>query len=103
MVVEVEALFIGAALPFGLDACPGEREPVGVDAELLHERHVFGVAVVVVAGDVASVSVEGATRGMTEGVPGGRPAAALRDGALDLVGGSGGSPEEVVGEAEVFC
>jgi hypothetical protein len=42
-----------------IDARPGDGEAVGLEAEGLHELHVFFVAVVVIVGDVAGVSLVG--------------------------------------------
>ncbi len=58
-VVEVEALGVGRAGALREDARPGDGEAVGLEAEGLHELDVFFVAVVVVVGDVAGVSVVG--------------------------------------------
>ena len=57
-VVEVQAPLLNAPRPVRLDPGPGDREPVGVDAEFAHERDVFRRAVVVVAGDRRGVPVE---------------------------------------------
>ncbi len=56
--VEPEA--VGGQRPgaVGLQARPGDREAVGVETELAHQRDVLAIAVVVVGGDVAGVAVE---------------------------------------------
>ena len=58
-VVEVEALGVECAGALRIDARPGDGEAVGLEAEGLHELHVFFVAVVVIVGDVAGVSLVG--------------------------------------------
>ena len=55
---------------------------------------------VVVDGDVAGLAVEDPARLAHERVPDARAAAALGDGALDLVGGGGDAPREVRGKVE---
>jgi hypothetical protein len=100
-VVEVQALGVDRSGALGQQAGPGDREPVAVDAEPAQQADVLAVAVVVAAGGVARGAAEGAARGMAEGVPDGRAAAVLVVGALDLVGGGGGAPDEVLREDRV--
>lgn len=95
-VVEVEPLGVDRAAPRRLDARPRDREPVGVDAEVPHERDVLGPPVVVVAGDVAGVAVADAARRVRERVPDGRSSPVLGRRALDLVRGGGDAPAEAV-------
>ena len=90
---------LSAAWP---DAGPGDGEAVGREAELGHQRHVFGHAVVVVAGDVAVVAVRDRPRDARERVPDGGRAAVLGGRALDLVRRGGRAPEEAWGEADRF-
>lgn len=93
-VVEVQSLVVDPAVPFGQDAGPGDREPVGADAEFGHQRHVLAVAPVVVGGHLGVGAVLDASPLSGEGVPGGGTAAVGRERALDLEGGGGDSPEE---------
>ena len=93
-VVEVEALGVGCAGALRIDARPGDGEAVGLEAEGLHESDVFFVAMVVIVGDVAGVSVVGLAGGVGEGVPDGGAATVFVDCAFDLIGGGGGAPEE---------
>ena len=99
--VEVEALGVGRAAALRLDAGPGDREPVGAKAQVGHERGVLAVAVVVVGGHVAGVAAGDPAGHAAEGVPDGGAAAALASGALHLVGGGGGAPDEAGGEQRV--
>jgi len=82
----------------GLDPRPGDREPVGGDAELGHQRDVLLEPVVVVARHVARVAASDLAGGPAERVPDRGTAAVFVDGPLDLVGGGGGAPEEPLGE-----
>ena len=98
--VERDALGVELAAAGRLQARPRERQPVGRDAELGHEVEVVRPAVVVVDGDVAGLAVEDPAGLAHERVPDARAAAALGDGALDLVGGGGDAPREVRGKVE---
>ena len=55
--VEVEAGLVHGPAAARLDARPREREAVGGQAELAHQRHVLAETVVVVDGEVAGVAV----------------------------------------------
>src|SRR5262249_52980687 len=55
--VAVEALRVGLARALGKDARPRDRKPVRGGADVLHQRNVFLVPVVMVVGDVAVVVV----------------------------------------------
>ncbi len=73
---------------------PGRREPVGVEPQPGHQRHVVGVAVVVVAGDVAVLAVHHRPGHPAEDVPDRVLLAALVRGALDLKRGRGRAEPE---------
>src|SRR5262249_4395498 len=55
--VEVDPLRIGLARPFRKNARPGDGKPVRVGADVLYQRNVFLIAVIMVVGDVAGVVV----------------------------------------------
>src|SRR5262249_5026455 len=94
--VEVEALLIRLAGSLREDPRPRDREPVGVRADLAHQRDVFLVAVVVVVGDVAVLVVVDVSRRVGERVPDRRALAVLVPGAFDLVRRRGDAPVEPV-------
>ncbi len=96
--VEVEAFFVDASAAVGDAAGPGGREAVGFEAELFHEGDVLFVAVVMIAGDVAGVIHGDSAGAAAEGVPDAGGAAVFGCGAFDLIGGGGGTPEEIGGE-----
>ena len=73
---------------------PGRREPVGVEPQPGHQRHVVGVPVVVVAGDVAVLAVHHCPRHPAEDVPDRVLLAAFVRGALDLKRGRGGAEQK---------
>jgi hypothetical protein len=97
--VEVQAGRQRGPGPVGLDPRPGDGEPVGADAQALHQRHVLGPPVVVVARDIAGVPVPDGAWLAAEGVPDRLAAAVFADGALDLVSSGGHPPGESVREA----
>ena len=96
-VVERYAGLVGWPRAAGLDARPRQREPVRVDAQLLHERDVFAVAVVVVVGHRGIGPVGDAAGLGHEGVPRRRTSAVFAHGALDLEGGGRHSHSEARG------
>ena len=88
----VEAFLVGRTTPFWLNAWPGHGEAVGLHPELGHEVQVFFQAMVLVAGDVASVAVADLAFRVAERVPDRWSASVLFDGAFDLVGGRSRPP-----------
>ena len=98
--VEGETLLIGRAAAGRLDARPGDREPVGVQAEGLHQVEVFLEVVVVVAGLVAGVAVLDLAGRVAEGVPDRRTPTVLVERPLDLVRGGGRTEDESLRELE---
>ena len=58
LIVEGEALGVGhGIIAVREDARPGDREAVGLQPKLLHQRHILGPAPVVIAGGLAVVAV----------------------------------------------
>ncbi len=107
-VVEVQAAGIGCPPAGRLDSRPGNREPVCVDSQAGEQRHIIGVAVIVIDGDLTGASVYGSAWDGRDGVPDRRPATVDRGGALDAEGGRrdaereiGGQVREITGVASV--
>ena len=96
--VEVQALGVELAVPRRLHARPGDREAVAAQAHAGDQRDVLLVAVVVVAGHIAGVAIRGLARGVAEHIPDRGAAAVVCGGALDLVGGGGHPPVEVLAQ-----
>jgi hypothetical protein len=94
-VVERDAGRVRRTAAGGLDARPGEGEPVPADAQVGHQRHVLPVPVVVVAGHVAGAAVGDAAGLVRERVPDGWTPPVLAHRALDLVRRGGHAPPEV--------
>ena len=94
--VEVQALFVDLAL-LRHHPGPADGEAIGLEADLLHQRHILPETVVVVTGDPAAVSM--GDMSVRQGVPDARPLAVFVVRALDLIGGAGRAPEKVLREA----
>jgi hypothetical protein len=97
-VVEGEAAFLAYLITVGEEAWPGDGKAVGVNAELLEQLNVLLVAVVVVAGDVAVLTVANFAGCPREGVPNLRPTTIFVDRSLDLVRRGGDSPDKALRE-----
>mmetsp|Transcript_39099 Transcript_39099/g.104817 ORF Transcript_39099/g.104817 Transcript_39099/m.104817 type:complete len:257 (+) Transcript_39099:1292-2062(+) len=78
---------------------PGDREPVGRQAQLLHQCHVLLPAMVMVARRGAVVIILHLSLHGAKGVPDARRPAVLVA-ALDLVGGRGTAPHEALRELQ---
>ena len=96
--VERDALGVELAGAARLHPRPGDREPVGLQPQVLDVRDVLRPPVVVVVGDVAGVTVQHASRRVAVGVPDRRTTAAFLGSSLDLVGGGGRPPQKSCGE-----
>src|SRR3990172_3219163 len=99
--VEVEPLLVHLAFAGGKDARPGHAEAIALEPQLLHQRHVFLVAVVVVAGDIARVAVVDVVGRVAKAVPDRLALAVLVPRPLDLVRGRGAAPEEAGWEGDL--
>src|SRR5262245_2753593 len=96
--VEVDAFRVRRLVTLREDARPGDREAIGVGANVLHQRDVFLVAVIVIVGDVAGVAVLDLPGCVRERVPDRRTLAVLVPRPLDLVRGGSDAPMETLGE-----
>ena len=101
--VKVEPGLVDPPGAFGKNAAPRDREAIGLEAELLHQRDVALHSVVMVAGHVAGVALgRHQARIVAEALPDARPGAVGQRRALDLIGGGGRAPQEIVGETGHF-
>src|SRR5688572_17990196 len=94
-VVKSQPSFVHRATTGRQNARPGNREPVGADAEIAHQRDVLGVAVIVIAGDIASIAVGNTAGYATVSVPDARPAPIDLRCAFDLVARGRDAPNEI--------
>ena len=93
-VVEVQAFPVHLPGALGQHPGPGDREAIGLQADLGHQVHVLGPAVIVVGSHVAGLAAPNPAGTVHEGIPHRRTAAVLVPSALNLIGGGGGAPEE---------
>ena len=95
-VVEIEPLGIRRTAAFRKHPRPGDRKPVGLDAEIPDQADVFLVAMVMIVGAVGVAAILDLARRMRESVPDRTAAAVLIDGAFDLIGRRGGAPDKIL-------
>src|SRR4029078_7172122 len=97
--VEVEPALIDLAASLRQDARPGNREAVGPQTQLLHQRDILAPAVVVVAGQVAGAAVLDTPWRMSKAIPDRLALAVFIPGTFDLVGSGCRAPQEALGKA----
>ncbi len=68
-VIKIQAAFVDSAGPLWQNARPGEREAVGVQVELGHERNIFSHPVIVVRRDLPRLALVGSSRRGGEAIP----------------------------------
>src|SRR3954447_14661409 len=95
LVVEGETGLVHRAVAIWVDARPADREAVGLQPHLGHERHVLAEAVIVIDGDITVAALEGAAGFLAEHVPYRRAFAIGVPRAFDLIGGRGCAPQEL--------
>ena len=100
-VVEGEARLICRAPAGRQNARPGDREAISPYPEVAHQRDVLREAMVMIARDVAGITVGDAAFLTAERVPDAGPAAVLADRPLDLIARGGNAPHEVVGHSRL--
>ena len=94
--VKVQALLIGyLTATLSKNARPGNRETVGIGAQVACNVEVLRPAVVVVTGHRATRSIPDSARPGTKTVPNGLTPAVLPNGSLNLIGRRGTPPSEV--------
>ena len=97
-VIEVEPSLIHRAAARGKNPRPGNAEPVGADAQRFHQRDVFLVAVVVVAGHLRSAAILDEPWLRRVRVPDRRPSPIDIVSPFDLKGGCGDAPHKAPGK-----
>ena len=102
-VVIIEARLVHLPFALGKDPRPGDAEAVAAKPKLFHERYVFLVAVVLIAGDVARISVHDSSRLVREAVPDRLAFPVLIPRALDLVGRGRRPPGKVGRKFDSLC
>src|SRR5216684_588333 len=82
--VEVEALWIRLTDAVGKDSRPGDREPIALDAHVLHQPHIILVAMIMIVREIGVVAVPDLARRMRVAIPDRGAATVFPYGALDL-------------------
>src|SRR5690606_4423411 len=100
--VEVQAGGVDRARALRLHPRPGDGEAVGGQAEVRHQLDVVPVAPIVVDGHIGGVAVEDSAGLADELIPNRLAPSVYIDGALDLVGRGGGSPDEPGREDQIL-
>src|SRR5262249_26929868 len=101
--VEVDTLRVGLTPAFREDARPRDGEPIRGGADVLKQRDIFLVPVVMVVGDVAVVVVLYVARLVRIRIPDGSTLAVLVPRALDLICRRGGAPVDPLGKGSRVC
>lgn len=86
-IVEGQTGFVYGPDVSGQNARPRDRQPVGLEADLRQQPHVFLVAMIVIAGDIAGLVLPYPALLTGHHVPDGKPLAILIPRAFDLVRG----------------
>ena len=92
-VIECEAFFVRRTLAERQHPRPRHRKAISADTEIAHQRDVFRIAVIVVAGDVAGLAVVDMA-GARKRIPDAGAAAVLVRRAFDLIGRGRNTPDE---------
>jgi len=93
-------LFVHFSRSGGDNAGPGNGEAVAVKTKFRHQRDVFGIMVVLVAGNFAAFPRVYRARLAGKSIPNRFAASAFVTGAFNLITGSGGSPYKIFGKNE---
>src|SRR5207302_4535960 len=101
--VVIQAFLVRLARAGRLDARPGNGEAIALEIHGAQQRNVFRIAMIGIASDVAGVSAFYFADGVREAVPDGFALAVNVPCSLDLIGGSGRTPEKIFWELERRC
>ena len=98
-IIEVEAFRVRRAVSVRKHPRPCDRETIGLDAQFLDQANVFLVAMIVIIGLVGIAAIFDLAWQVGESIPDRAASPVFKDGALDLVGGRGRTPDKAVREA----
>src|ERR1700736_5130635 len=93
-VVKIEAQGVFLSLALGKQPGPGNGKAISLDTELAHQLDVFGVTMVMVAGNIAVFRALNLVRRVSKGVQNRRCASVFGNSAFNLIAGSRRSPQE---------
>lgn len=94
-------LLVQRTLARRLNARPRDGIAIAAEMQLLHDRNVFGVAVVVVAGDVAGPTSLYIARGVTETIPDGFASSVEIPRPIHLIGRGCATPQKAFRESSL--
>ena len=97
-IVKGKSGLVRGSAPLGQHARPRDREAIGLDAKLTHQRNVLGIAMVVVTGKVARIPIRNVAWHLAVGVPDARTPSIDVGRAFDLVAGCRHTPHKVSGQ-----
>ena len=95
-IVEIETRLIDRTRARRLDARPRGGEAISADAQLLHQRDIVLVAMIMVARDVAGMAERHAADLLALGIPDALAAPVFVDRTLDLIARRRGAPHEAL-------
>ena len=95
-IIEVEAFRVRRAVSVRKHPWPSDRETIGPDAELPDQTNVFLVSMIMVVGVVGIAAVFDLAWQMRKSIPDRAASSVFKDGALDLIGGRGRTPDKAV-------
>jgi hypothetical protein len=98
-IVEIEAFRVRRPVAVWKHPRPGDREAIGLGAEILDEADILFIEVIMIVGAIGVGAVLDLAGRVAEGVPDRHPAAILMNGAFDLVGRCRRAPDEAAREA----
>src|SRR4051812_38918277 len=95
-VIEIQTFGIRHTLSVRKYSWPRYRKPIGLDAHFLCQANVFLVSVIVIVGLVGIAVIANLARRVRERIPNRASSTVFIHCALNLVRGSGGTPDEPV-------
>ena len=103
-VVEIDAFFVDRAGTIRQQPRPGDRKTVVVHAKLRHQRHVFLITVIMVAGDIAGMAFKHFSGSVAELVPHRKTLSIFKGCAFNLIGRGRGAPDKILTEThDIAC
>src|SRR3990172_2051252 len=99
--VKIQTLLIHFSASGWQNAWPGDRESIGLQSELLHQRDILFPETVMNVGHVTVVIVLDLSGRVCEAVPGGFTLAVLVPCTLDLIRGRSRTPDEVFRKSDL--
>lgn len=100
--VEVEPGIVDSPSAIGKNAAPRNAEPISLKPDLAHELDVGLISIVVVAGNVAGVTVRRHSRRVREAMPDAWPRSIGKRRSFDLIGRRRSAPQKIRRKLDVL-